>query len=378
MKKRHLIRCSFISLIAFSCCVVPARAAAVEHDIRGQASAWYIESKDNDARTYNVGIRYIPQYGVTYYIDDERLLEFDISLNAFAYTGNRNQVDTIDVDLYRLKFRYATAQTETRLGLQKIAFGPAYVLRSLMWFDRIDPRDPQQLTEGVYGLRFRYDASNNASLWLWGLYGNDEPKGYDFVGSVDDMPELGGRLEYPMLRGDVAFTFHTRQVNGSAIGAEDFTENRFALDGRWDIKIGFWFESVLQQQRAELIPYEWAKFLTLGMDYTFGIGNSLYFLFEHMAVVLSDKVFDSDEVEQASAYMLSYPIGYLDRISAIGFYSWESERYHQFIEWQRTWDMLILSVSAFYNTDSKNDSEFFERTALGSGYGARIMLIYNH
>lgn len=378
MKKQNPIRYSLLYLFLISCIALPVSGTAVEHDLKGQVSGWYIESNDNDARLYNVGLRYIPQYGITYYIDDERLLEFDISLNAFAYTGSRSQADTIDVDIYRLKFRYATAQTETRIGLQKITFGPAYLLRSLMWFARIDPRDPLQLTEGVYGLRLRYDASNNASLWFWGLYGNDEPKGYDFLPSVDDMPELGGRLEYPMLRGDVAFTFHTRHVNASAFGIEDFTENRFALDGRWDIEIGFWFESVLQQQRAELIPYEWAKFLTLGMDYTFGIGNGLYFLFEHMAAVLSEEFSGSDEVEQASAYMLNYPIGHLDRIAAIGFYSWDSERYHQYFEWQRTWDMLILSLSAFYNTDSESESDFFERTTLATGYGGRIMIIYNH
>jgi hypothetical protein len=365
-------------MLASTCCAWPAHGGNMEHELRGQASAWYIESNNDDTRRYNVGLRYIPYYDVTYRIDDQRLLGLDISLNAFACVGGGDQADTIDVELYRLKLRYATAQTETRIGLQKIAFGPAYVLRSLMWFDRIDPRDPLQLTEGVYGLRFTYVTLSNASLWLWGLYGNDEPRGYDLLPSVRDAPELGGRLQYPMPRGSAAFTFHTRQADGSVYGIEDFTENRFALDGRWDIEIGFWFESVLQQQRAELIPLPWTKFFTVGIDYTLGIGNGLYILLEHMAVVLSSAALGSDEAEHASAYMLNYPIGYLDRLSAIGFYSWDNERYHQYLEWQRTWDLLILSISAFYNTDAESGSEFFERTAFGSGYGGRIMLILNH
>jgi len=54
--------------------------------------------------------------------------------------------------------------------LQKINFGSATLFRLLMWFDRIDPRDPLKLTDGVYGLLLRYYFHNNTNIWLWGLY----------------------------------------------------------------------------------------------------------------------------------------------------------------------------------------------------------------
>ena len=68
--------------------------------------------------------------------------------------------------------RYSSDQFELRLGLQKINFGSASMLRPLMWFDQMDPRDPLHLTDGVWGLLARYYFLNNANIWLWGLYGN--------------------------------------------------------------------------------------------------------------------------------------------------------------------------------------------------------------
>jgi hypothetical protein len=52
--------------------------------------------------------------------------------------------------------------------LQKINFGSASMLRPLMWFDQMDPRDPLQLTDGVWGLLGRYYFLNNANIWLVG------------------------------------------------------------------------------------------------------------------------------------------------------------------------------------------------------------------
>ncbi len=44
---------------------------------------------------------------------------------------------------HRLEVRFATNQMETRPGLQKVGFGPVFLLRSLRRFDRLDPRDPR-------------------------------------------------------------------------------------------------------------------------------------------------------------------------------------------------------------------------------------------
>jgi len=378
MHMRRLIRVSLICVIPLGFNPMKAQARTSEFDLQGQVSGWHIEARNEGERFYNMGIRYIPQVSLLRTIGTDHFVEFEISLNAFTSTGSSKTADDSDVELYRIKLRYATAQTETRLGLQKLNFGPALLLRSLMWFDRLDPRDPLQLTDGVYAARFRYVALNNTSVWFWGLFENDETKGYETFPTADERPEFGGRLQYPVPAGEMAVTVHTRKVNGSLIRAGDFTEYRLALDGRWDVEIGLWFESVFQQQRSDDLPYEWAKIMTFGMDYTFGIGNGLHFLCEHMAVVASEELFGWEEDAQTSAFSLNYPIGYLDNLKAIGFYSWEYEKYYQYLAWQRTWDNLILNVSVFHYPDTDSQRGLYERNVPGIGNGGQITIIYNH
>jgi hypothetical protein len=381
-------------LVAFG--LSAGTVTAAEHEFRGQVSGWHIESRDEGERFYNGGIRYIPQYTFWQAIDDERFFDLDISMNAWAAFGSASEAEDADLELYRLTFRVATPQTETRVGLQKINFGPAFLLRALMWFDSLDPRDPLQFTEGVYALRFRYVAMNNASLSLWGLYGNDEPKGYEILPSEEERPEFGGRLQYPVPGGEIAFTFHNREVNGAVFYMADFIENRFALDGRWDIEIGLWFEAVLQQQNYHDIfiaavpdvddvpgvggmrPFKWSKIMTIGADYTFDTGNGLHVLCEHNSLVLSDEAFGCKEDQQTSAYSINYPIGYLDNLSVIGFYSWEQKDYYQYIAWQRTWDDLIIKLGLFYYPDASVSGGLYARRLPGMGYGGQLTVIYNH
>jgi hypothetical protein len=58
--------------------------------------------------------------------------------------------------------------------LQKIAFGPAQVLRSLSWFDTIDLKDPTGQTDGVDAFRLRWFPSNSMALWSWAVRDKDE------------------------------------------------------------------------------------------------------------------------------------------------------------------------------------------------------------
>ncbi len=378
MQTRHKI--NHYSIIMFACIFLlfPGDSQAVEYDFRGQLSGWTIESRNEDTRDNNSGLRYIPQLILEQPMNDDSFIDTEISFNSFLNVNSRNSNEKSDLEIYRFKLRFATTQTETRIGLQKINFGPALLLRPLRWFDRLDPSDPLKLTDGVYGLRFKYNALNNANFWLWGLYGNDDAKGYEILPTTSGKPEFGGRLQYPVPYGEFAATFHTRKVDASELNSPDFTENRFALDGRWDIEIGLWFESVLQQQKTNDLPYVWTKTITIGMDYTFGIGNGLYVLGEHMASVSSKKPSTWDEDRQISAFLLNYPMGYLDTLMAIGYYSLEQEKYYQYIGWQRTYDNLILNFNLFhYPKADKNYTDLGQDNFL-YGYGGQIMIIFNH
>jgi hypothetical protein len=252
------------------------------------------------------------------------------------------------------------------------------LLRSLKWFDQLDPRDPLQLTEGIYGLRFRYDTSKNASLWAWVLYDNNGLKGYEMLPTASGIPEIGGRIQYPVPGGEVGVTFHTRRVEGTGFNTIEFRENRYALDGRWDVGVGLWFESVLQQQKEELLPYEWQKMVTLGMDYTLGIGSGLHLLGEHMVTAVSEDPFQWDEDAQVSAISLSYTLGFFDSLTAFGYYSWDLRKYYQYLSWQRTYDDFIIQLSGFHYPESSGDDGRMAQSALGAGYGGQLMVIYNH
>lgn len=356
-------------------CLCAGNLRAFEYDLRGQLSGWTTETHIQDEWRNQSGIRYLPQLTLSQMLNDEMFLDFDAALNGFlSYSNDSDDVDS-DADLYRFTLRFATAQTETRLGLQKINFGPARLLRSLRWFDQLDQRDPSGMTEGVYALLFRYTALNNANAWLWGLYGNGEVKGFERFPSTEDDIEFGGRLQYPVLGGELAATAHTRTVDGNQLETDDFTETRFGLDGRWEKGVGMWFESVLQQQDSSEVPYEWMTMATVGIDYTFGIGNGLYLVLEHMLTGASKEPFGWDEDAQVSAYMLSYPIGIFDSVSAIGFYNWELEEYSQHLSWQRAYDNLVIDASLFRYPDL-NEAE--SQTQQRAGYGGQLMLIYYH
>jgi len=351
-------------------------AASIEYDLRGQASAYHLESRSDGGRAHGSGIRYIPIFELAQRLPGTTFIDLDAAVDAWAATGSSME-DDWDIELYRLELRFATARSETRLGLQKINFGPGRLLRPLRWFDRLDPRDPLQITEGVYAMRFICTAPDNANLWLWGLYGNDDPKGYEFMETSDDRPELGGRLQIPMGPGELGLTVHNRKVDPGLPGAPSFGESRFAVDGRWDVLVGAWFEAVLQQQTAVRMSTAWTKTVMMGTDYTFGVGSGLHVLIEHMwsRVTTKEPMLDPGIDTDVSAFMLGYPVGYLDYIQAIGYYDWENEEYCQFASWQRTWDNLAVNLSLFHNPELTATGL---ATAMTAGTGGQIILMYNH
>ncbi|MEE9166115.1 MAG: hypothetical protein V3U24_01420, partial [Candidatus Neomarinimicrobiota bacterium] len=94
---------------------------------------------NNGSTSYPVtfGVRYIPTLSMQFPTTGDNLLDFEISANLSASYQVISTDNTGDASAYRLWLRYSTRRFESRLGLQKINFGPAKLLRSLMWFDRL-------------------------------------------------------------------------------------------------------------------------------------------------------------------------------------------------------------------------------------------------
>ena len=296
----------------------------------GQISSWNsLENTGTGKRVYEFGTRFIPELAHDLYGNADLRLDLQISANAFwfySHTGHET-----NAKFYRCWFRFATHKFESRIGLQKINFGPARLLRSLMWFDQLDPRDPLKLTDGVYGLRLRYDFENLSSIWLWGLWGENATKGLELVSTRKGTPECGGRLQIPLGRGEVAVTGHYRITNPNVTAGNQFPdshvpETRIAMDGIWDVGVGLWFESALMyaDYRGDLL--DWQSFFTLGSDYTFPLANGIYVLAEHMIYSLGNRPFAREQCYHLSGGMLSCPKTWVDEASLHSAYNAETPR----------------------------------------------------
>lgn len=390
---------------------------------QGQVSGWMTINADRLSES-QVGLRYIPNLSIQRSVSMNWALDMELSVNTFG-TGQSNGSNSIqtdgDLNLYRFWFRLASHQFEARVGLQKINFGSAAILRPLMWFDRIDSRDPLQITSGVYGLLCRYYFLNNANIWLWGLYGNDEVKGWETLPTDDSVVEFGGRFQYPIFTGELAFTYHHRSIDLKkglqtiladidmpmpidpfdlpTISLKNIPENRFGLDGKWDIGVGFWFESALIYQDlkdydrmlengeirdimgsySDLFAYQYQRMVNIGMDYTFGIGNGVHVLGEHFLFDVAETSFGSGQkMGTFTALSFNYLVGLLDSMTGMIYYDWENKAWYRFFSWQRTYDRWSLYLMGFCNPKQIQIYGNQQGSNLFAGKGIQFMVVFYH
>jgi hypothetical protein len=366
-----------ICWIEIICIMTPAIASADAFEFRGEFTGWAGLTDPDTHLENNYGVRYIPQLIFHQALSDDSFWDVEASLNAHL-SRTEDESNPAEVDLYRAIVRYATPRTETRIGLQQISFGSAQILRPLRWFDRLHPTDPLNFTEGVNAVRFRYDALNNAGVWLWGLCCNEDTKGYEHQPTAEGLPELGGRFQHPVPLGEVAVSLHTRSVEGYGSDEADFTENRIGIDGKWDVGIGLWIESACIQQKPSDKNQTSMNMTTAGADYTFGFGNGLYFSVEHMSIVLAEDLLAPDEDVQVSAHLFSYPVSLMDNLTFIGYYVWEQNAYLPHLNWGRTFDTTMVNISLFHVPDVDMISTELLPGETIAGTGLQFMLTINH
>lgn len=322
---------------------------------------------------------------------------------------------------YRGWLRLSSSRFEARLGLQQLSFGSATLFRPLMWFDSLDPRDPLRLTDGVYGLLLRFYAKGNANAWAWGLIGNSERRGFDLAPPSKRSPEFGGRVEVPLFRGEIAATFHHRKadINGlspvmsplvlSASGrtpplsaafspseliprfaaprAEAFPsaspvllapvpEDRFGLDGKWDIGIGVWAEAALIHQGTPFLPRSYQRACTLGADTTLSLGRGLTALVEHFRIESAVRAFAAGDSLSFTALLLRYPLGILDELSGIFYYDWKNRGVYRFVGWTRRTDTITFSAIAFSNPAELAVFQGVAGSGSFAGTGLELILAY--
>ena len=253
----------------------------------------------------------------------------------------------------------------------------------MLWFDQIDPRDPLQLTDGVWGLLTRYYFLNNANIWLWGLYGNNERRGWEIVPVNSRIPEFGGRVQLPVPSGEIALSYHHRVADSRETGTgvpslEKIPENRIGFDIKWDMKAGFWIEGALTHKGKNIGMLTNQLILNVGVDYTFGLGNGIYCAYEQLLTTYDEKPFSFDKTDSFSLLSANYPIGMFDRLGAIVFYNWDAHNIYTFLSWQRQFDKIMLYLMAYWNPESYKLPTQDDSQNIFAGKGIQLMFVFNH
>ena len=386
MVKMHLI--ILLNLLA-SLSVLAADEESTAVSFNGQATGWGIAQWGNPVST-DFGARFVPTLQGSFNLMENTQAAFEASLNLHASIGLSGfdfQSKVYSLKPYRLWMRLSSEQWELRAGLQKINFGSAKMFRPLMWFDRMDVRDPLQLTDGVKGILAKYFYENNANLWIWGLIGNTQPKGYERWGSVRNKPEVGGRLELPTDQGEVAISTHFRSVNygnlpNSVIPGFEATESRLGLDGKWDVGIGLWFEAstthadLFSTGNSSLYPYQ--TMWNFGADYTLPLGHGLGVTAEYFGIHMGEQFLDNGINMHVLGSMFTYPLTLLDNLSAMVFWVPQNGQCMNYLNWGRTYDNWSLYLMAYANPSNVQlvNIQTSGRN-LFAGKGIQLMVNYN-
>ncbi len=356
----------------------------VEFD--GQLSLIGSYAPDNDMEIF-LGVRYIPELNYKISLDSAKSKFFDFETSA-NITGSmfadhpKSSVIHLDTQPYRLWARYTSKQLELRIGLQKIDFGSAGIIRPLQWFNQIDPRDPLQLTNGVYGILGRYYFLNNANIWLWGLYGNEKTRGFDAIETNRKIPEFGGRIQYPTSKGEIALSYHHRTATSEDLAFvpsfEKIPENRIGIDGKWDLGIGLWFEGAWIHKTENLGFWTNQTQFNIGADYTFGIGNGLNVILESLLISFDEKQLTSENTILITATAISYPLGFFDNISSVFTYNWNAKDATFALNYEHQFKKITGYIITSYTPSNQFGIQQNDLVNQFAGPAVRVMLVYNH
>ena len=326
-----VLRCLLLALIYLN---IKIFLFSQSYSIKGQfwASGEFIENQSD----FMPQLSYIPTLSAYYELSRGKMVDLE-----WAYRFGRSYIgDSLEEHYekpYRGWLRYSTQRIEARLGLQKVSFGPARVLRALAWFDTIDPEDPIAETEGVEAFRLRFFPSNSLALWTW------------IMKDVSDTLSYGGRGELSTSLGEWGFTLHQDT---------DVSNTQVGIDFRYDGFIGFWNESVMiKSDNIEI------DMITVGADYTLPIASGDLIMTESMFISSKQNTTTSDQT--FTAFMASLPVGMFHNVMLISSLDWDENNTYNYLRWSSTYDNFSINSMASINPNEVGNS-------------FQLMFIYNH
>jgi len=331
-------------------------------EFHGQANVFLAVSNPST----DITVQYLPELTLS-----NTNLSLDIS--PILSVSDRDELTT-SLESYRAWLRYTTTFWEWKLGLQRIDFGPAKLLRTLQWFDQLDPRDPTHQTTGVWALKGRYASLTNRTFTVWTLYGNTKRKGMDLQPSDAAFPEFGGRYVMPVGSGEFGLTTHWRRLDSSDPEKQP-GEFRIGLDGYGEYNAGLWFESTASFFSESTPSLQALYFLTVGTDYTWLLGNGLYTAFEHMTI---HSVANQTTTSGVYGILASYPLSWLDTANIYFLDIPDSQFTMAYLSWQRTLDNFIILIGGYAPSGLTGASLFPSAMNVPGRSGFQLMITFNH
>ncbi len=319
-------------------------------------------------------VGYIPTLSLARELPSDNLIDLEWAYRAgWATTGLDTTGSTTTFGRHhRLWARYSSPALEVRLGLQKIAFGPAQILRPLAWFDNIDPEDPTNQTDGVNALRLRFFPTANLALWTW-IVISDQWEYYS----------PGIRLEATLPLGELGLTWYDqRQAGFHSLGQMPVAplwghDRRLGLDLRYDGVIGLWTEGFLVLPSESPQNPGRQKFILLGGDYTLSIGNGLYIMMEQLWLPASND--SAAGGQQLAAFLASWSMGMFDQLMVILYRDWDNSRTYSYFRWARLYDHISLNIMLSLNPRrSDYGINILDPNLAGFGTSLNFMVVYNH
>jgi|GEM_PF-1496447 len=340
------------------------------------------ETEGPQAVVNGVSLHITPDWRQTY-SRGGRTLEL-LLMGQLEYLKNEGQDRDIGAYWYRYLLRYSGERADLKLGLQKINFGPAQFLRTLQWFDTLNPLDPSGRSDGVEAVLLRMYPHWRVNVWFWALAA-DRRDGLNYLLTEDpENPSIfllnretevrqpfGGRVQIQLAAVDLGLSLHHRQPDYAGY---EYREYRAALDLRGEWGIGWWLEA-MQIQRGEIQDgdfdrpayFGWDPFmflekssraLTLGADYTMGIGNGIYTMLEYAKRSPSAEFDRLPPKQEQALFMLSYPLGLFDSFMALFLRDMEQEIDSRSLIWLRTYDRLTWQLMVSSLSMGASDGEY--------------------
>ena len=355
---------ALIMMLGISLCL-SGFSATLRNEIAA-TGVLYFEHENDKA---DLSILYQPELNVSHNFSSKFFISGQVMGNAMVRQIFRSGDDDFIQrgKLYRLWVKAGTPQLEARIGLQRLNFGSAQILRPLQWFDNLDPTDILERTEGVQAALVRYYFLNNANVWLWGIRGEGKPHGLMTTVTKEGTPELGGRLQYPLTKGEIGFTANHR-FETQILGKDTGSETRIGLDAKYDLGVGLWAEGYISsiedyeiyylvgdQFEPHLFINKHQVPLTLGLDYTIGLGNGIYTLAE--AQLWNEAENELNELRNKYinyAFTANYPIGLLDTVHYFGVVRDDAMVSTHTLIWRRIYDRWSFDTSVFWDAGTRH------------------------